>query len=85
MTTLQKRERERKALEGLVGEFEYEDDNDEEHHMRIEVSYPHEVNRLFIGQNGIGVDDAPVVNAVVVHVVPLMGFTLEIPSFQESC
>ncbi|CAM9642788.1 unnamed protein product, partial [Hapterophycus canaliculatus] len=32
-----KRERERKALESMVGEFEYEDDNDEEHHMRIEA------------------------------------------------
>ncbi|CAM9162703.1 unnamed protein product [Scytosiphon promiscuus] len=32
-----KRERERKALENLVGEFEYEDDNDEEHQTRIEA------------------------------------------------
>ncbi|CBN80088.1 conserved unknown protein [Ectocarpus siliculosus] len=33
-----KRERERKALESMVGEFEYEDDNDEEDHKRSETA-----------------------------------------------
>lgn len=37
----QKLERERQALEAMVGEFEYEDDNDERHQHQSEVTFSH--------------------------------------------
>lgn len=36
----QKREKEIKALEAMIGEFEYEDDNDEQNRKRDEVTIP---------------------------------------------